>query len=68
MQEKTTTMKYSLPENSSTDYQSTLSYYKQKVDELYKERLAWLSKFDECNSKLTEKHHLKEKLKKLKED
>ena len=46
MQEKTTTMNYSLPGNSSTEYQSTLSYYKQKVEELYKERLAWLSKFD----------------------
>ena len=39
-------------EINTQDYQSTLSYYKDKVDSLAKERLAWLSKFDESSSKL----------------
>jgi hypothetical protein len=37
------------------DYQSTLSYYKDKVDDLSKERMGWLSKLDECNSHLNYK-------------
>ena len=39
-------------EINAQDYQSTLSYYKDKVDSLANERLAWLSKFDESSSKL----------------
>lgn len=34
------------------DYQSTLSYYKDKVDALAHERLAWLSKFDQSAATL----------------
>lgn len=29
-----------------------LAYYQDKVDQLYKERLMWLSKFDQSNTLL----------------
>lgn len=40
-----------------------LAYYQSKIDDLYKERLGWLSKFDQCSSLLKEKQHLLEDLK-----
>lgn len=35
-----------------------LEYYQGKTDDLYKERLGWLSKFDQCSSLLQEKQQL----------
>ena len=40
-----------------------LAYYQSKIDDLYKERLGWLSKFDQCASLLKEKQQLLEDLK-----
>jgi hypothetical protein len=40
-----------------------LAYYQDKIDQLYKERLAWLSKFDQCNTLLKEKQKLMDSLK-----
>lgn len=40
-----------------------LAYYQDKVDLLYKERLAWLSKFDQCGTLLKEKQRLMDQIK-----
>jgi hypothetical protein len=40
-----------------------LAYYQSKIDDLYKERLGWLSKFDQCASLLKEKQQILEDLK-----
>ena len=40
-----------------------LEYYQGKVDELYRERLAWLTRFDECGTQMEDKHRLMQKLK-----
>lgn len=45
--------------DSQPEHHNLLEYYKSKVDALYNERLTWLSKFDECRSKLADKHSLK---------
>jgi len=50
-------------ETSHNEDRELLEYYQNKVDELYKERLSWLSKFDECNSQLADKHKLMDQLK-----
>lgn len=35
-------------EADTSELQSALTYYKDKVEALENERQAWLSKFDEC--------------------
>ena len=49
--------------SSRSEDRELLEYYQNKVDELYKERLSWLSKFDECGTHLQEKQKLKDQLK-----
>ena len=52
----------------ANEYQSVLAYYKDKVEALTRQKMDWLAKFDECNSKLQHKHDKQQKLKKLNDE
>lgn len=46
-----------------SEQKELVAYYQEKIDELYRERLAWLSRFEECATQLTEKQQLMDTLK-----
>jgi hypothetical protein len=46
-----------------SEQQELVGYYQEKIDQLYRERLAWLSRFEECATQLSEKQQLMETVK-----
>ena len=53
--------------HDTAQYQEMVGYLKDKIDGLAEERMSWLAKFDQCSSRLNQKHNKQEKLKQLKD-